>query len=164
MKCGPPSDIVLAQPFSLSGKKGLEVAHYISWWIHMIGGLHLHRPHRLATNWATFVISSLNVYFMNLDNENPATKYALPVIDPAVFETAESFGVSKVEEYTWKQLMDSDACTRCGRCQDNCPAWLTEKPLSPKKMVNDIKANMDERMPILSWPEDPGDNLETTPS
>ena len=129
--------------------------HQFSWWIHMLGAF-LFIGLIGSDKLGHIMISSLNVYFGNLDNESSATKYALNVIDPAVFEVAESFGVSKVEEYTWKQLMDSDACTRCGRCQDNCPAWLTEKPLSPKKLVNDIKANMDERIPKLMLAEDPG--------
>jgi Fe-S oxidoreductase/nitrate reductase gamma subunit len=64
-------------------------------------------------------------------------------------EEAESFGVSKIEEFTVKQLMDLDACTRCGRCQDNCPAYLTEKPLSPKKIINDLKDHMSRRGPQL---------------
>lgn len=64
-------------------------------------------------------------------------------------EEAESFGVSKIEEFNWKQLMDLDACTRCGRCQDHCPAFLTEKPLSPKKIVNDLKDHMSSRAPLL---------------
>ncbi len=156
-----PFGYVLAYPFSLFGEPALRVMHQFSWWIHMIGAfvfIGLIGSDKLGH----VVISSLNVYYMNLDNEKPATKYALNVIDPAVFEVAESFGVSKVEEYTWKQLMDSDACTRCGRCQDNCPAWLTEKPLSPKKLVNDIKANMDERIPKLRLAEDPA-TVETTP-
>ena len=55
-------------------------------------------------------------------------------------EEAESFGVSGLEEFTWKQLLDLDACTRCGRCQDHCPAHLTEKPLSPKSLILDMKA------------------------
>ena len=108
------------------------------------------------------IISTLNVYYGNLDNECATTKYAVPVISPAEFETAESFGVGSVEQYTWKQLMDGDACTRCGRCQDNCPAWLTEKPLSPKKMINDVKANMDERIPKLMLAEDKA-AVESTP-
>ncbi len=54
-------------------------------------------------------------------------------------ENSETFGVAHVHQFTWKQLMDSDACIRCGRCQDNCPAYLTEKPLTPKKMVQDIR-------------------------
>ena len=54
-------------------------------------------------------------------------------------ENSETFGVAHVHQFTWKQLMDSDACIRCGRCQDNCPAYLTDKPLTPKKMTQDIR-------------------------
>ncbi|MCK4431563.1 MAG: 4Fe-4S dicluster domain-containing protein, partial [Candidatus Aminicenantes bacterium] len=64
-------------------------------------------------------------------------------------EEAETFGVAKIEEFTWKQLMDLDACTRCGRCQDYCPAYLTEKPLSPKDIINDLKDHMHRRGPQI---------------
>jgi Fe-S oxidoreductase len=64
-------------------------------------------------------------------------------------EDAESFGVSKIEEFTWKQLLDLDACTRCGRCQDHCPAFLTEKPLSPKNLILDLKQHLHERGPKI---------------
>ncbi len=72
------------------------------------------------------------------------TGYIEPIRD---FENAEAFGVGKLEEFTWKQIFDSDACTRCGRCQDGCPAYLTGKPLSPKKMVQDIKTYWLEKAP-----------------
>jgi Fe-S oxidoreductase/nitrate reductase gamma subunit len=156
-----PFGYVLAYPFSLFSDSTLRVMHQFSWWIHMLGAfifIGLAGSDKLGH----IIISSLNVYYGNLNNESPKAKYALEVINPAEFEVAESFGVSKVEEYTWKQLMDSDACTRCGRCQDNCPAWLTEKPLSPKKLVNDIKDNMDERIPKLRLAEDPA-TVESTP-
>ena len=55
------------------------------------------------------------------------------------FETAEEFGVNQINGFTWRQIFDLDACTRCGRCQDRCPAHLSEKPLSPKKLVQDLK-------------------------
>jgi Fe-S oxidoreductase len=42
-------------------------------------------------------------------------------------------------------LLDLDACTNCGRCQDRCPAWLTQKPLSPRKVIQDLKAHLLER-------------------
>lgn len=156
-----PFGYALAFPFSVFSESSLRVMHQLSWWIHMLGAfvfIGLVGSDKLGH----IMISSLNVYFGNLDNEKPDTKYSLNVINPAEFEVAESFGVSKVEDYTWKQLMDSDACTRCGRCQDNCPAWLTDKPLSPKKLVNDIKDNMDERIPQLMLAEDPS-SVETTP-
>ena len=60
----------------------------------------------------------------------------------------ESFGVSKLEEFTWKQIFDSDACTKCGRCQDGCPAYLSGKHLSPKKLVQDIKTHWLEKAPL----------------
>ena len=61
------------------------------------------------------------------------------------FETAEVYGVNSIEQYKRKQLFDLDACIRCGRCQDNCPAHLSEKPLSPKKLIQDMKAHMEEK-------------------
>lgn len=64
-------------------------------------------------------------------------------------EEAESFGVSNIEEFTWKQLLDLDACTRCGRCQDHCPAYITEKPLSPKKFIVDLKEYFHLRAPKI---------------
>ncbi len=139
--------------------KGVEISllkksHYLNWWLHMIASFTF--IGLIASNKIGHIfVGFLNVYFMNLDNESPKTKYTLPVIDPKVFETAETFGISKIEEYTWKQMMDSAACTRCGRCQDNCPAYLTEKPLSPKKLINDIKDNIEERAPKLLAASDP---------
>lgn len=160
-KVASPFGYALAVPFSVFGDSVLRTAHYINWWLHMLAAftfIGLIASDKLGH----ILVSFLNIYYGNLDNESSKTKFAMPVIDPAEFETAESFGVSKVEEFTWKQLMDGDACTRCGRCQDNCPAYLTEKPLSPKKMINDVKDNMDERIPQLMLAED-REALETKP-
>ena len=77
------------------------------------------------------LLTPVNVFFRSLE-----PKGALVPVD---LEKAESFGVSKIEGFTWKQLMDLDACTRCGRCQDNCPAYLSGKTLSPKKVIQDLK-------------------------
>ncbi len=54
-------------------------------------------------------------------------------------DNAEEFGANKISDLNWKDLMDLDTCVRCGRCQENCPAYLTEKPLSPKKVIQDLK-------------------------
>jgi Fe-S oxidoreductase/nitrate reductase gamma subunit len=149
-----PVGYTLAHLFGWISIPTLEVTHYINWWLHMIGAFTF--IGLIATDKLGHVlITMLNVYFQNLDNESPKTKFAMPIISPQEFETADSFGVGTVEHFTWKQLMDGDACTRCGRCQDNCPAYLTEKPLSPKKIVNDVKAAMDERIPKLLIAEDP---------
>ena len=81
-------------------------------------------------------LSALNVFFRSL-----RSKGALPVID---FETAQTYGAGSIEDFNQKQLMDLDACTRCGRCQDNCPAHLSGKALSPKKMIQNLKTHMME--------------------
>ena len=57
-------------------------------------------------------------------------------------ESVETYGVSRVEEFTWKQLLDLYACTECGRCSENCPANLTGKPLSPKETIHHLKKHL----------------------
>ena len=70
-----------------------------------------------------------NVFFRRFRSIGELTKMDLED------ETVESYGVSQVEEFTWKQLLDLYACTECGRCSENCPATLTGKPLSPKLTI-----------------------------
>ena len=60
-----------------------------------------------------------------------------------------TFGAASIQDFTFKDLLDLDACTRCGRCQDNCPAYLSGKPLSPKKIVQDLKRAMTSSGPAL---------------
>jgi Fe-S oxidoreductase/nitrate reductase gamma subunit len=57
-------------------------------------------------------------------------------------EEAESLGVSKLEEFSWKRRLDFDACTMCGRCQDVCPAHLAGTPLSPKQIILKLRGLM----------------------
>jgi len=89
------------------------------------------------------ISSPMNMIFRSLD-----PKGALSFMD-LEDEKAESFGIAKIEEFTWKQLMDLDACTRCGRCQEHCPAHITEKPLSPKKIILDLKDHLHLRAPQI---------------
>ncbi|MCK4758865.1 MAG: respiratory nitrate reductase subunit gamma, partial [Candidatus Aminicenantes bacterium] len=103
------------------------------------------------------VSSPMNMLFRSLE-----PKGALNLLD-LEDEEAESFGVSKVEEFNWKQLMDLDSCTQCGRCQDHCPAHLTKKPLSPKKVINDLKDHMSLRAPQLIKAKAKGNDPEDAP-
>ncbi len=64
-------------------------------------------------------------------------------------EVPERFGVLDVEDVTWKSYLDSLACTECGRCTSVCPANITGKKLSPRKMVMDVRARMKEKGPGL---------------
>ncbi len=52
------------------------------------------------------------------------------------------FGAGKIEDFTWKQMLDFATCTECGRCQSVCPAWTTDKPLSPKLLIMGLRDNM----------------------
>jgi len=61
------------------------------------------------------------------------------VIQPVVLEGAEHFGVSSIQGFARKDMLDLVACTECGRCQDACPAWATGKPLTPKGVIIDLR-------------------------
>ena len=61
----------------------------------------------------------------------------------------DSLGVGAVEDFTWKGLLDFSTCTECGRCQSQCPAWNTEKPLSPKLLVMALRDHADAKAPYL---------------
>ena len=122
------------------------VLQRILWWIHML----------LAQGWIAYIfysklahifIAPLNIYFRNLQ-----PGFSSKLISD--WETAETFGVAKMREFTWKQFLDMDACVRCGRCQDNCPAHLTGKPLSPKKLIQNLKAQMTDS--LIEQKQDPG--------
>ena len=52
------------------------------------------------------------------------------------------FGVGQIGQFTWKQMLDFATCTECGRCQSACPAWNTDKPLSPKLLIMNLRDNM----------------------
>ncbi|WP_229054302.1 heterodisulfide reductase-related iron-sulfur binding cluster, partial [Aeromicrobium sp. Leaf350] len=63
-------------------------------------------------------------------------------------------GVGKVEDFSWKGLLDFTTCTECGRCQSQCPAWNTEKPLSPKLLMMGLREHAYAKIPLLDIPED----------
>ncbi|MFC8503403.1 (Fe-S)-binding protein [Pedococcus sp. NPDC057267] len=80
--------------------------------------------------------------------------------EPVDFENIEeldedaALGVGKVEDFTWKGLLDFTTCTECGRCQSQCPAWNTDKPLSPKLLVMTLRDHAHAKAPWLLASED----------
>lgn len=64
-------------------------------------------------------------------------------------EDFERLGVGKVEDFTWKGILDFTTCTECGRCQSQCPAWNTEKPLSPKLLMMGLREHAYAKIPLL---------------
>jgi len=93
------------------------------------------------TKLSHLVFGSANLYFQNL---GPKGAFA-----PLDIENSEVFGVGEVERFTWKQLLDLEACVRCGRCQAACPAYNTEKSLSPKKLIQDLKGHWLAKLPAI---------------
>lgn len=76
---------------------------------------------------------------------NPDTAYAAAPADAPV----ERFGVKDIEDVSWKNYFDSLSCTQCGRCTSVCPANITGKRLSPRKVIMDVRARMKEKGPGL---------------
>ena len=62
----------------------------------------------------------------------------------------DALGVGKVADFTWKGLLDFSTCTECGRCQSQCPAWNTDKPLSPKMLVMALRDHANTQAPYLA--------------
>ncbi len=77
--------------------------------------------------------SPLNMYLSDRDRPKGAMK-AMPNLVSGE-STLETFGANTIDSFTWKQLMDTDACTMCGRCTSVCPAHATGKPLDPREIV-----------------------------
>src|ERR1700761_1900933 len=69
------------------------------------------------------------------------------------------FGIGKVEDLSWKGMLDLGTCTECGRCQSQCPAWATGKPLSPKQLILDLRDHAFAKAPYLLAEEDKRDSL-----
>ncbi|MDI6787191.1 MAG: heterodisulfide reductase-related iron-sulfur binding cluster [Planctomycetota bacterium] len=76
----------------------------------------------------------LNIFFSSLTHPGTLTNLDL--------ETAEEFGIAKITDFTWKDLLDLDACTRCGRCDTGCPANLSNKPLQPRQLIQNLKKHL----------------------
>lgn len=125
---------LISQMISGWGLEGSLVSsfHRALWWAHMIlsFGLIASIPFSKLLHLVT---SPMNIFIHS----------TLPqgVLSPIIhFNGSRPFGASEMRDFTSRQILDLDACTQCGRCQDNCPAHLSEKPLSPKKAIEELKA------------------------
>lgn len=121
--------------------------HQKSWWIHALLAF-LFIGYVAYSKLLHIVTAPLNILIRGLDSE--------AVIKPiADFENAESFGASKLEDFSRKELFDLDACTRCGRCLDHCPAAVSGKPLAPKRNYDDLRAHMEEKGALIFQGKNP---------
>jgi Fe-S oxidoreductase/nitrate reductase gamma subunit len=136
-----PGGYVLALAFSGSSQGALLGWHVGMWWFHVVLSLGAIIYVSLYNSKLFHIIwGPVNVFFRNLEPRG--------ALSPVDFETTELFGVSKIEEFTWKQLLDLDACTQCGRCQDACPANFSGKLLSPKQLILNLKEHLYETYPV----------------
>jgi Fe-S oxidoreductase len=103
----------------------------IFWWAHILTvlGFLIYLP---RSKHLHLMATPFNVFFQNYKPRG-----ALPLMEN--IEEREDYGVSKAEQFTWKQLLDGYACTECGRCNTVCPAANTDKPLFPKEIVLGVK-------------------------
>ncbi|MEJ7741901.1 MAG: heterodisulfide reductase-related iron-sulfur binding cluster [Nocardioidaceae bacterium] len=109
-----------------------------------------------------------NIWFKRESDGRAALGGLLPMMaggKPIDFENIEdldedtAFGVGKVEDFTWKGMLDFASCTECGRCQSQCPAWNTEKPLSPKLLVMGLREHAHAKAPYLLTDENEREGL-----
>jgi Fe-S oxidoreductase len=97
------------------------------------------------------IVSEPNVLFSRRPNAlGPLA--TTPNMDPEELSEDDVFGAGEITHFTWKQLLDLLSCTECGRCQDQCPAWNTGKPLSPKLVIMDLRDNLFGRAGTLLAP------------
>ncbi|MET7360673.1 (Fe-S)-binding protein [Streptomyces sp. NPDC005562] len=127
---------------------GLKIATSFIWMI--VVGLNTN----MGVAWHRF-LAFPNIWFKReadggtaLGELQPMTSGGKPIDweDPA--EDAV-FGVSQVEQFSWKGLLDFSTCTECGRCQSQCPAWNTGKPLSPKLLIMSLRDHAYAKAPYL---------------
>lgn len=151
-----------------------QLLHDVNWWAHILLIFVFANYLPYSKHFHVFM-SVPNVFLSRLeplgkvDTMESITKEVKIMMDPdqafappaegAEEEVPERFGVLDVEDLTWKSYMDSLSCTECGRCTSVCPANLTGKKLSPRKVVMDVRARMKEKGPgILKNGADYSDN------
>ena len=120
----------------------VSTAHQVLWWFHMA----------IAFGILAYWMYSKLVHVLLV----PATVYCRPLEPKGTLsyvdledEELEEFGVGKLEDFTWKDLLDAEACVRCGRCETVCPAYGSGKPLSPKDLMQALDAHLGERGPLV---------------
>lgn len=126
-----PGGYLLALVMGSAERQNLLTLHRLLWWLHLLLGLGFVALIPF-TKLRHIFTSGGNSYLAPLD---PGISFATIDLED---ESAERFGASRIEDLSWKDLYDADACTACKRCQDRCPAWITGKPLSPMKVVRQI--------------------------
>jgi Fe-S oxidoreductase/nitrate reductase gamma subunit len=130
-----PVGLLIAHAFSGLSNAGARSLHLSLWWVHalLVFGFIASLPY---TRLLHTLAGPLNLFFAR-----PELGRMTPITMEEV-EKTERVGVSAVNHFNQQQLLSLDACMECGRCEEACPAHATQKPLSPKKVVQDLKRLM----------------------
>jgi len=139
----------------------LHVLYEVSWWVHILLIFFFANYLPYSKHFHVF-LSVPNVFLSRLEplgklkNMDSITREVRLMLDPATAYTAapsdappERFGVKDAEDVIWKNYFDSLTCTECGRCTSVCPANITGKLLSPRKIMMDLRARMKEKGPLM---------------
>lgn len=133
---------VVASVFVGSPPERVETWYVLFLWLHV--GLVLVFLNYLPYSKHLHVLSSIpNVWLAKLEPRGALKPLNLQD------ETITKFGASDVEDFTWKQLLDGYSCTECGRCTASCPANITGKALSPRKIIVDLRHRLMEKGPFM---------------
>ncbi len=132
----PVSNAIAGLLRDLDGSPGAYEYWFIGWkWVHMllVLGFAMYIPNSKHLH---IIAAGPNTFLKPLDRVKP-----MRTID-FTNESLTQYGAAKITDLSWKDTLDLYSCTECGRCQDLCPAWNTGKPLSPKRLIVDLKTNL----------------------
>ncbi len=135
-----PAVGALAAALTSLSRPALQRLYDAAWWTHLADILFF--GNYLPYSKHFHIITAVpNVFFMKLD---PMGRLGTPDL-----EASERFGVSRVEDLSWKSVLDGYTCTECGRCRVVCPTALTGKPLDPKVFIGDVRDAVREATPEI---------------
>ncbi|MGZ5417852.1 MAG: heterodisulfide reductase-related iron-sulfur binding cluster [Nocardioides sp.] len=136
------------------GEGAVEVVEHVGLLLH-IGVMLVFLIIVLNSKHLHIFVAPLNVMFKR---KPVALGGMLPMMSngkPLDFENLDdldedaAMGIGKIEDFSWKGMLDMASCTECGRCQSQCPAWNTEKPLSPKLLIMELRDHAFAKAPYL---------------
>jgi Fe-S oxidoreductase len=105
----------------------------VSWWLHILN-VFVFIMYVPRSKYLHMFVGPINILFRNHKSNG--------IIRPIDIENAESFGVTTLKDFRWKDLLDGFACIDCGRCEDYCPASKSGKPLNPKEIILNMRDNL----------------------
>lgn len=134
---------MMANMLSGMSESALVTFRDVVWWVHVV----------ILLSFMVYIPNSKHLHLLAAPfNAYFATLKPIGEMNPMNLEDEEvtEFGVSRIENFTWKQLLDSFACGECGRCMDNCPATISGKPLNPKEFISrTLKGHLIEKGNVM---------------